>query len=781
MAYVDDNNYQIPYLTETTTFLSWANYHNTLVVNKLNSMKIYDGVSGDGIVFTLGTTAANDPVGGETAGRDLPAGTIRCSLASVIPHGITFAGDVSIDGNFDYDLTSIELPAITRKIYPLGGKTACFGYTLGNPVRFEGGVGGGDLRHSKADNAGDSEVVGLVSDVTYPVSGTYNSSNTYVTVTLSGKIEGDFGGALDTGHGGLSGGCIYFLSAGTSGGLTPVEPTIGGHVSKPVLMGATTGYGYVTNYRGQLLQGTGTGGTGGIDNNRFIINVGAGTGIERGHVVGYFPEATTSGWFPLSASYNEHIGRAVGLCITSPFVVDSQTYIQIVTTGFLDNIPSNSMEGLLYVGVDGKLTSTYPGESAKPFAMAWTSSGTGVGPYRGTILNQNHNGGGAVPAAAGGSNTARSSGGGAPWAYRTTSTGVTYGSAINENIMINGSFDIWQRGIAAGTIHGITGTTYFADKWVRVDGVSGGGGTAGEYYIERKSFASNQTEVYGRPNYYTTFKNHITPKSGKTGDYVYIENRIEDVRTLRNEDVTLSWYARCGATGESMKVVVNQYDGTNTYTSFPAKVSLGTLWQKYEVSFLIPNIETTPSGKHYLGLGFNSAFLNTNIDLAMVKLERGLVATTNDSPIVSEELEKCSRYYQRSYGVDEKNATETMFGVTRPKINVVDFTITPKKDLYYNFPVTMRDTPEITFYSPKNGYTGDAYNRTADRNLLNTSGTRGYNTEPRVVSSGATTIVADIWSKTGMHVFVPAGAVLFDSVSFHYVADADLNDNMPNT
>ena len=110
------------------------------------------------------------------------------------------------------------------------------------------------------------------------------------------------------------------------------------------------------------------------------------------------------------------------------------------------------MEGLLYVKDDGKLTSDSPGESAKPFAMAWTSSGTGVGPYRGTILNQNHNGGGAA-AAAGGSNTARSSGGGGNWAYRTTSTGVTYGSAINENVMINGSFDIWQRGIAAGTTH----------------------------------------------------------------------------------------------------------------------------------------------------------------------------------------------------------------------------------------------------------------------------------------------------------------------------------------
>jgi len=28
---------------------------------------------------------------------------------------------------------------------------------------------------------------------------------------------------------------------------------------------------------------------------------------------------------------------------------------------------------------------------------------------------------------------------------------------------------------------------------------------------------------------------------------------------------------------------------------------------------------------------------------------------------------------------------------------------------------------------------------------------------------------------------VPMGTVMYDSVSVHYVADADLNENMPNT
>ena len=53
----NDNKYQIPTLTSTTTFYDWVNHYNQNVVGKLNNIKIYDGVSGDGVNLTLGTTA----------------------------------------------------------------------------------------------------------------------------------------------------------------------------------------------------------------------------------------------------------------------------------------------------------------------------------------------------------------------------------------------------------------------------------------------------------------------------------------------------------------------------------------------------------------------------------------------------------------------------------------------------------------------------------------------------------------------------------------------------
>ena len=47
----------------------------------------------------------------------------------------------------------------------------------------------------------------------------------------------------------------------------------------------------------------------------------------------------------------------------------------------------------------------------------------------------------------------------------------SYGQAIQPNLLINGGYDIWQRGI--GTLpYGNTGNTYLADKWLRIDGIT---------------------------------------------------------------------------------------------------------------------------------------------------------------------------------------------------------------------------------------------------------------------------------------------------------------------
>ena len=60
-------------------------------------------------------------------------------------------------------------------------------------------------------------------------------------------------------------------------------------------------------------------------------------------------------------------------------------------------------------------------------------------------------------------------------------------------------------------------------------------------------------------------------------------------------------------------------------------------------------------------------------------------------------------------------------------------------------------------------------------------GTVGYCGLVRVGTPGAEgCITAQYSTKNGLYLFVPCGVVLWDDISLHYVADADLDENMPN-
>lgn len=765
MADVDTNTNQIPYLTGNDTFLDWVNHYNNYAVEKLNNLELYTGFSGDGVEVVVGTT-----------------GDMRCNLSSNITKGITFSGDIVISGALTYDWDAALLGAVKQRIFPLGGYTAIggsagwtgtslHGVTVGQAVRI--GMSGGDTDWAlaRADNAYSAEVVGVVSGFTLGSAPPYTVSNTYVEVTTHGIVQGDFTEANTDWSSGLSAGCIYFLSPGVTGGLTTIEPTIAGHVVKPVLLGVTADKGLVLNYRGQYLSSGGTGGTGGVDYNRFYANLGtvAGSGLLRGMIIGR-AGTDNNGWKQVFGNQVQQYPHIVGIAETDEFLLGSNYYIQIATTGWIDNFPNIDSLGVphlgkVYLGPDGYVTKVGTGTNPQ-VGIVWND---GVGGAEGVWLA------GTIPE--GSTENAQS--------HSFVAEGITYGTAINENLLINGGFDIWQRTLGGGGgatgpgMEGSTGSTHFADRWVRVNGLSGA--TAHGWSIQRRSFDLNQTDVFGEPKYYARLKNIVGNLPGNTSDdYVHIENRIEDVRTCRGETVNLSFWAKCGITGSTMGIAVTQYDGTTASSTYPAEVALGTLWGKHNVAFAVPNITTTPTGKHYLGMGFRTERMgNQYYDIAKVKLERGNVATINAKVNESEELDKCKRYYQRTYTLDERTHSVTMLDINTPSISVVDFTITPNKDLYYKFPVPMRDVPTITFFSPESGYTGDAYNRSASKDLRNTSGTYGYNQEARVYRPGSPAIGADYSDKNGMYVSIPHGSVLFDDISFHCVLDADLTENMP--
>ena len=813
MANVDDNKYQITTLTSTTTFYDWVNHYNQNIVGKLNNIKIFDGLSGDGVVFTLGTTASNDPVGGATSGADLSAGVFRVNIADTISKGVTFQGDLSVNGELKFNPDLTEIP---NNRFRMLGQTA--GFTFGMVVR--AGLTG--ITYARANGKASAEAIGIVAGITFD--DTDNPNTNYIEVATSGVIEGAFT-RVDASQQSLGEnnntegvtyhpGCAYFLDTETYGGLTSGEPIVSGQVSKPMIIGITyddrtdndhpTSKIAIVNYRGQYLSTGLSGSVAGAtaNSNMFTILLEGADGshpLTEGKVVGYKPGGPDGsnyphygGWFTYNNNYAD-LEHAVGVVVNT-FAVGSTQYMQVMGGGLVDGYNNlSSSSGLQYIGVDGTLTGLSPDTDAKPILFAWKQGGDD----KAFVVNQGIYGGGGGGFGGGGfrsGTTERSGRGGFAGNYRLgNNAGATYGQAIQPNLMINGGFDFWQRDVGVQS-HGSTGTKYFADRWVRVDGITAKEGSskqAGTYTdgvptIQRMEFTKPETTIEGDPTYYLRTKQRVTGFSGPAGDHVYLVNRLENNETLAGEDVTLSFYAKCGITGSTMGFVVSQYDGTNksntpignwvaggTYDD--GLVRVGTQWQKFSIGFSVPAITTTADDS-FVDIGFDVSNTNSQLDLAQVKLERGYVPTVFEPVDKRLEYDKCKRYYQRTYSYQQRTHTQTMTD-NSPDPTVVDFLASPSLTNYHRFPVQMRSKPNVTFFSPESGYTGDGYNRTVMKDLRLTGGS-GRDGKYRSAPAGADTIRSEMVTQDGIKMFLNGGIIEWDDVSVHYTADADFNTDL---
>lgn len=260
-----------------------------------------------------------------------------------------------------------------------------------------------------------------------------------------------------------------------------------------------------------------------------------------------------------------------------------------------------------------------------------------------------------------------------------------------RNKIINGNFDVWQRGtsLASGT-----GERYLADRFANYSAGS-------TYTASQQSFALGQTNVPGEPVYF--HRTVVTSVAG-TNNHCILEQKIESVRTLAGRTATLSFYAKADA-AKNIAVEIFQDFGSggspSTYvTTHVTKVSLTTSWQKITATVNIPSISgktVGTNGNHALrvifffdaGSGFN---LRTNslghqsgtFDIARVQLEEGLVATPFEERFMGTELALCWRYTISSEQAITANSPYTSSSSV--------------SDLVANvtFPVMMRATPSIT-------------------------------------------------------------------------------------
>jgi len=260
-----------------------------------------------------------------------------------------------------------------------------------------------------------------------------------------------------------------------------------------------------------------------------------------------------------------------------------------------------------------------------------------------------------------------------------------------RNKLINGAFNINQLGannyyLTQSTIGypnsgSLKNVWYINDRWLNTVswGSTAGGfpssgpGSLITYGAGPNAFTVGQTAVPGEPQYYYAFG--ITSSVGSstasgTGVMVAMEQRVESVRTLAGQTVTVSFYAQA-TVAHTYAVILSQNFGSGGSASVGvgSYINVTTSWAKYTVTLTLPSISGKTIGTgDYLALAIvaskndNTAYGDTLgqfglagypsnqnpvqcvLNIATVQLEAGSAATAFEWRPIGMELSLAQRY-----------------------------------------------------------------------------------------------------------------------------------------
>lgn len=260
----------------------------------------------------------------------------------------------------------------------------------------------------------------------------------------------------------------------------------------------------------------------------------------------------------------------------------------------------------------------------------------------------------------------------------TATTAVT----SNRNILINGSFNVWQRGTSfADSAFGLT-----VDRWE-----AGRGGFASGLTVSRQTGPTN-----------FQYCARVQRASGNTSTQnIRFATTLETVNSLplAGKTVTVSFYARAGAnfSTSSSQIDVVLRSGTTTdaarigagdnfVTGAATPVSLTqpltTSWQRFSVSGSVASTATQLALIVYAS-PTGTAGANDWYEITGVQVEAGAFATPFEFEDISETLTKCERYYH------EQNTTYVYYNIFNSGNCATSFV---------KFPMTMRAAPTITVF-----------------------------------------------------------------------------------
>jgi hypothetical protein len=243
----------------------------------------------------------------------------------------------------------------------------------------------------------------------------------------------------------------------------------------------------------------------------------------------------------------------------------------------------------------------------------------------------------------------------------------------NTNAIINGAFDIWQRGTS---FVNPASFAYTADRWkIAYDG------TGSAKTISQQTFTPGTAPVTGYENQFFLRWDHTTAGSSATYNDLY--QPVEDVRSFAGQTVTFSFWAKA-----SSAITVTSSIAQNFGTGGSAQVAtagsshvLSTSWTRYSVSIAVPAItgKTVGTGSYIspvIRMPLNATF---TFDVSNVQLEAGSIATAfkRNANSLQGELAACQRYLPVINTYNGELASGLCYSTTKALIPIT-FQVAPR-------------------------------------------------------------------------------------------------------
>lgn len=290
-------------------------------------------------------------------------------------------------------------------------------------------------------------------------------------------------------------------------------------------------------------------------------------------------------------------------------------------------------------------------------------------------------------------------------------------SGIARQAVMNGNFDIWQRGTSFSIVDATL--TWSADRWKEYVGDDGG--------TLPTLTRSRQEALDGLPNSF--YYNRLTTNGAGSGFgngflHEYYHPIEFGTRYLcgAGRKVTVSFYARSSIANKRLGIWLVQNYGSGGSPSATENIvgeawTLTSVWTKYEFTFETNTLNGKTFGtdkNDYLQVAFAYAWGTTydylvgettaetyvgsgTIDIAQVQLNAGSVALPFFPKSFAEEYLDCQRYFQKSFPYNTAPAHGASYAGAITK--VTDRTGS-YQGCYTILPIKMRGTPTVTIYSP---------------------------------------------------------------------------------